>query len=72
MSKETELKPCPFCGSEVTYMTMITGIKMFYCKNYRGCGAVVSFDNPACNDPSADWARCGAWNRRAKDDTTGN
>ena len=36
MMEKTELKPCPFCGSEVTYMTMITGVKMFYCKNYRG------------------------------------
>ena len=70
MEERDKLKPCPFCGSEVTYMTLFTGMKMFYCKNHRGCGAVVSFDNPACNDPSADWARRGAWNRRANDDTT--
>ena len=68
MEEKDELKPCPFCGSEVTYMTMLTGIKMFYCRNLRGCGAIVSFDNPACNDPRADWARIGAWNRRANDD----
>ena len=68
MEERDKLKPCPFCGAEVTYMTILTGIKMFYCKNHSGCGAIVSFDNPACNDPRADWARTGAWNRRAKDE----
>lgn len=68
MEERDKLKPCPFCGSEVTYMTMLTGIKMFYCKNHSGCGAIVSFDNPVCNDPRADWARTGAWNRRVNDE----
>lgn len=63
-----KLKPCPFCGSEVSYMPLFTGMKMFYCKNHKGCGAVVSFDNPVCNDPKNDWARTGAWNRRVRDE----
>ena len=57
-----ELKSCPFCGSPVVYMTLFTGMKMFYCKNRRECGAVVSFDNHACNNPHNDSARIAAWN----------
>lgn len=59
-----QLKRCPFCGSEVVYMTLFTGMKMFYCKNYKECGAVVSFDNPVCNIKGNDRARVDAWNRR--------
>lgn len=59
------IKKCPFCGSAVTFMTIITGMKMFYCKNYRECGAVVSFDNPRCN--LSDRAKIEAWNRRVTD-----
>lgn len=58
------IKRCPFCGSEVEYMTLFTGLKMFYCKNYSKCGAVVSFDNPQCNMMANDKARVKAWNRR--------
>jgi len=61
----TELKPCPFCGGKVEYMTIFSGMKMFYCKNYNTCGAVVSFDNPACN-MGGDKEKTDAWNRRAK------
>ena len=64
-SGSEKLKPCPFCGSEVVYMTLFTGMKMFYCKNHKDCGAVVSFDNPACNRSRADMERISAWNRRA-------
>lgn len=61
-----ELKKCPFCGSNVTLMTLFTGMKMFYCKNYKDCGAVVSFDNPKCN--VSDAAKINAWNRRVTDE----
>ena len=63
-----EIKRCPFCGNKVQYMTLFTGIKMFYCMNTISCGAVVSFDNPACNNPYNDKARIDAWNRRAGED----
>ena len=62
-----ELKKCPFCGSNVVLMTLFTGIKMFYCKNYDECGAVVSFDNPKCNSDN-DKAKIESWNRRITDD----
>ena len=62
-----KLKRCPFCGSEVDFMNLVTPLKMFYCKNHHGCGAVVSFDTPICN--RFDKAKIDAWNRRegAKD-----
>lgn len=59
-----ELKRCPFCGSPVVYMSLFTDMKMFYCKNHKKCGAVVSFDNPVCNNSHNDSARIAAWNRR--------
>ena len=58
-----ELRKCPFCGSEVGFMTLM---KMFYCKNYKDCGAIVSFDNPAANN--FDKAKIECWNRRTHDD----
>ena len=61
------IKACPFCGSKVDFMTLMTGLKMFYCKNYRDCGAVVSFDNPAANH--FDKAKVKCWNRRTGDTT---
>lgn len=48
---EKKLKPCPFCGSEVTYLKRI---KIFCCKNYKGCGAIFSFSNTTCNNPWKD------------------
>lgn len=57
-----QIKCCPFCGSEVDFMNLVLPIKMFYCKNHHGCGAVVSFDTPLCN--RFDKAKIDAWNRR--------
>lgn len=57
------IKSCPFCGSKVDFMTLMTGLKMFYCKNYRDCGAIVSFDNPAAN--RFDQAKIECFNRRS-------
>ncbi len=34
-----EIKNCPFCGSKVELMNLATPIRMFYCTNYRECGA---------------------------------
>lgn len=61
-----DLKRCPFCGSEVVLMNLLGPIKMFYCKNYRDCGAVVSFDNKERNTERGDAAKIAAWNRRAE------
>lgn len=62
------LKRCPFCGSEVVLMNLFSSMKMFYCKNYQNCGAVVSFDNKECNTERGDTAKIRAWNRRAKNE----
>lgn len=62
------LKRCPFCGSKVNLMNLMTPVPMFYCKNYEKCGAVVSFDNPKCNLSSSDEPKIEAWNRRVKAD----
>ena len=43
-------------------MNLVLPMKMFYCKNHHGCGAVVSFDTPLCN--RFDKAKIDAWNRR--------
>lgn len=64
----TELKSCPFCGGRVELMNLITPISMFYCLNYTECGAVVSFNNPACDREKGDDAKVKAWNRRTKND----
>ena len=61
-----ELRVCPFCESPVNFMTIMTGLKMFYCKNYKDCGAIVSFDNPVANN--SDKAKIECWNRRTNDD----
>lgn len=61
-----ELKKCPFCGSNVVFMTITTGLKMFYCKNHKNCGAIVSFDNPRAN--LSDRAKIESWNRRTTDE----
>lgn len=63
-----DLKRCPFCGSEVVLMNLFSSMKMFYCKNHRDCGAVVSFDNKECNTERGDAAKIRAWNRRVKNE----
>lgn len=66
MIDESKLKACPFCGSVVDYMPLFSGVKMFYCRNHEGCGAVVSFDCSACNPGSRirDAANAYHWNER--------
>ena len=49
-----ELKPCPFCGSEATYMYMEDGIKYVQCNN-RECD-------------SMEWLRDEVWNTRPLED----
>ena len=44
-----ELKPCPFCGSEVREAEGIGGLLFFACTNYAGCGAMISFDQETAN-----------------------
>lgn len=62
---DREIKTCPFCGSEVTLMHLITPIDMFYCKNYKECGAVVSFNNDLCDREAGNRHKIRCWNRRA-------
>ena len=57
-----ELKKCPFCGSTVDFMNLFTPLKMFYCRNHKGCGAVISFDNDKAN--RSDKEKIKAFNRR--------
>ena len=45
-----QLKPCPFCGSEVAEAVGVMGLLFFTCKNYSGCGAVMSFDQQIANE----------------------
>ena len=57
----TELKPCPFCGSEkITYFLSFTGIYMVKC---RDCEALVSFPGKVEKDDCIK-----AWNRRGDSD----
>lgn len=62
---DREIKTCPFCGSEVALMRLDTPIDMFYCTNYKECGAVVSFDNDLCNREAGNRHKIRCWNRRA-------
>lgn len=63
-----ELKPCPFCGGKVQIMNLMTPVTMIYCLNFKECGAVVSFDNPICNNSRTDEPKIKAWNRRTRED----
>lgn len=53
----TELKPCPFCGGEATFI----GDRCIKCKS---CGGAFICTNPL--KTTLDAAE--AWNRRAKND----
>ena len=61
--KEQELKRCPFCGSTVMKSENIMGgLVMYQCRNWKECGATVSFDNPIANHNQRTTDRF--WNRR--------
>ena len=66
-----KIKPCPFCGGEVELMHMVTPIDMFYCKNYKSCGAVVSFNNPQCDREKGNIHKIIHWNKRVRDTDEG-
>ena len=55
MSKTAIIFPdsCPFCGSDVLVTRGITKAPFLFFKCQRSeCGAIISFDNEACNlDP---------------------
>ena len=55
-------KPCPFCGSPADEVATITGLRVIACRNYIGCGAYVSFDNPDYNKRGVSPVTF--WNRR--------
>ena len=55
-----ELKPCPFCGSDVATFNSIANSKFYRCDD---CGAFVNF-RFATGDEEADEA----WNRRVEDE----
>ena len=59
-------KPCPFCGAKVSKIKGFQGLMFFKCQNRGKCGAVVSFDNAACNLGDANPELY--WNRRAGDE----
>lgn len=45
----TSGRPCPFCGARADEIESISGLPMVVCRNYKGCGAIVSFNNDACD-----------------------
>ena len=53
----SELKPCPFCGSEKVKAQQSLGIVMILCNK---CGATVSFYEKERKEQTVE-----AWNRRA-------
>lgn len=62
--QKAKLKPCPFCGGEVTETRRISVAPFYFYKcNNLACGAVVSFDNFGANI-NPPMARKN-WNRRA-------
>jgi len=56
----TELKPCPFCGSEKLRLSY--GVPDRYCVICDKCGAISSFMNNGGRKTCKE-----AWNRRAED-----
>lgn len=46
----TRCKPCPFCGARADEIESITGMGLIACSNYKGCGAIVSFNNKDCDE----------------------
>ena len=57
-----ELKPCPFCGGNVSRGIGIEGINFFNCHK---CGAIVSFNNGYTNTHKNK--AVGYWNTRANE-----
>jgi len=59
------IKPCPFCGNQVTMRRGLNGIIFFECRN---CGAITSFrgiNSPNVKNPTR------AWNRRTDNENGG-
>ena len=63
MEKKTELKPCPFCGTDVQRVIGFMGVNFFKCTEYS---ATVSFDNEYYNNHKNEALK--AWNRRSDND----
>lgn len=61
----SKCKPCPFCGAPAHEIETAVGIPMIACSNYKGCGALVSFNNPACDEHGVSPVEF--FNRRADD-----
>lgn len=59
----TKCKPCPFCGARANEIETMAGTTMIACSNYRGCGALVSFNNAGCDERGASPVEY--FNRRA-------
>ncbi len=63
MEKKTELKMCPFCGTDVQRVIGFMGVNFFKCNE---CGATVSFDDEYYNNHKNEALK--AWNRRSDND----
>lgn len=64
----TKCKPCPFCGARADVIESITGMDLIACSNYKGCGAIVSFNNKDCDERGVSPAVY--FNKRAKEADT--
>ena len=62
-----DIRPCPFCGGKVELINLFTPMRMFYCTNYKECGAVISFNNEICDREAGDKHKIRYFNRRASD-----
>jgi Lar family restriction alleviation protein len=59
--KETELKPCPFCGGEAEYKTFTTGRILKFTAHYIACSVCGCQTNVQFTNKEA----ATKWNRRA-------
>lgn len=66
--KETELKPCPFCGGEAKIFIVKKGVKSIVECQTHYCGFMRHSFNNGETDENVAFRLAIAWNRRATDE----